>query len=195
MNGANFDKYMLRGFCLVCMVIATAVMLKAGPEFPVFGIKFAIASFASALAAYLTGFLGVLSYMTARTRVVDDALGAQALTNFTNALAEPMQWSVWTVFLTVSYFACTMTVLPWLAAGVFVAAVSVTITTAFATLRNFHLIRMFLMTTLKAVMVQQGVKETLMNQIQERIEQALEDHDCPGCQCELPPPPPTDTIQ
>lgn len=184
----GLDQYFLRLFFLVSLSIATLAMFRMGPEYPIFSIiKFGTAALSIAFAAYLTAFLGVMAYMTSKTRVIDEALEASGhLSQFTKSLTEPMQWANWSLGLTLAYYVSTNYPNPLVWATTFCLAVATVTTTAFSVFRNFHLLRMFLTTTLRAMVSQLQVKELIMGQIEDRIKQTAaqggcDDPNCPDC--------------
>lgn len=195
----DLDRYLLRIFFLISLIVSGLVMMQLGPAYPVFSIfKYGVLTLGIVFSAYLTAFMGILAYFSTKTRIMDTALSdANVLAKFTDSLAEPMVWANWATLLMLIYYALTAVALPWVGAYAFVLSVAVTATTAFSIFRNFHLVRMYLVTTMQAVVMQEEVRTVLMRQIEERIEQAAQEGTFEG-KPEVPSPaepPPADTVQ
>ena len=173
------DRYILKVFFLLSLIVACAVTVRMGPEFPVFNaFKYGGTALLVALGAYLTGFLGMMAYMVAQTKMVDEALGAAGmLEKFTQSLSEPISWANWSLGTTVLYHAMTGSGVPFVWASAFVISAAVIATTAFSILRNFHLLTLYLTTTMRAMLVQQTVKDMMIKQIEDSIERAVQNGD------------------
>lgn len=195
MKHINLDQYLLRLFFVISLSIATLAMFRMGPEFPVFSVmKLGVTALSIAFTAYLTAFLGVMAYMTSRTRVLDEALEASGhLERFTRSLLEPMHWANWSLALTLTYYVSTNYPAPLVWAVIFSFAAATIATTAFSIFRNFHLLRMFLTTTMRAVVAQLQVKELVMGQIKDRIDQIVAEGGCDDPNCQQCNPDPVDT--
>lgn len=183
----NMDQHLLRLFFVISLVIATLAMFRMGPVYPVFSImKFGVGTLAIAFVAYLTAFLGAMAYMTSRTRMIDEVLDSSGyLGKFTDSLTEPMGWANWSLGMTLAYYVSTNVSNPLVPAIVFCFAAATVATTALSIFRNFHLLRMYLTTTLRTMVSQLLVREALMGQIKERIDQVAPEGcgnpDCPDC--------------
>ena len=137
------------------------------------------------LGAYLTGFLGVLTYTVAHPWGVDQALRKMGtLEKFVDALAEPFPWANKAFWFTIFYYASLLIGWPLLHGALLCISVSLLATTVLCVLRNLHLIRAFLRLSIKGVMIESAVKD-LMSHIM--ASEAEKECDKEGCSCKTPP--------
>lgn len=175
----DVDKYILRAFWLLSLVVTIGVLSKCAPVLPVLPfVPYSLTVVGVTVGTYLIALLGELSYLTAKNRNIDTALETPGyLEKFLHALAEPIAWGQMALLTTSAYFISTHYSYVQVIEVTLVLSLSTVLTAAFAILRNLHMVKLFSSAALKERVLHSHLKEAFIHDLLARID---EEEDAPS---------------
>jgi hypothetical protein len=173
----DVDKYLLRVVWLISLIVTIGVLNSYAPAWPVLPfIPYGLTTVGVAVGAYLVSILGSLSYLTSKNQGLETALeNSGNMQRFHFAITEPVKWGWFALLSTAAYFISThYGYAPAIGAFEFMS-ISAVVTTAFAVLRNLHLISLFTTVTMQQSAEVNRMKVAFLHDLFSRVDAAEEE--------------------